>query len=167
MAVWVEVEGCCTCRMLMEYNDLVYFFFPFRNVKIITIFFFCDSDLKRNFSMHFKLCNGEGKLREMTSESKHIHSKLMQAPRTKIETFSFHLHRYTNSSEYPDHHSVLREGLKLRPDNVNWNSCITPGSEIELRPHWWEASALTIALTLLLFKVEKVEVQYSGYNCKL
>ena len=49
----------------------------------------------------------------MIPESKHIiHSTLMQTPSTKIETFSFHLHRYANSSEYPDHHWVLSRRLE-------------------------------------------------------
>ena len=48
----------------------------------------------------------------MTHESKRIHYGHAQASRTKIKTRSFHLHIYANSSEYPDHHSVLSRRLE-------------------------------------------------------
>ena len=33
MVVWGEVEGCCTCQILMKYNGFVVFFFLFRHVN--------------------------------------------------------------------------------------------------------------------------------------
>ena len=114
MVVWVEVEGCCT------WLYFVGFFFLFRHLWKQS--FLCHSELKR-YLANKTMQQWKKNYGKMTAEIKHIYSKLMQDPNTKIKTCSFHLHRYANSSEYPDHRPVLSCRLDAFSDNVYWNSC--------------------------------------------
>ena len=117
----------CTCRILMKYNDF-YWFFSLQTCenKVLYAKVNLTGILAIKTMQRWKKSYGKMTSNTFTPRSCRISlradvsyflmleegnrgsaRRLTQAPSTKIKSCNFYLHRYTNSIEYPDRHSVL------------------------------------------------------------
>ena len=113
MAVWVEVDGCCTCRILMKYNDFVSFFFLFRHVK--TKFFYATVNLRGILAIKtMQLWKKEKLPKNDCWEQTHS----LHAPAGSCRLCDMQILVNTQTTI-----RSCRVGLRLWSDNVNWNSC--------------------------------------------
>ena len=119
MVVWVELAGCCTCRILMKY-----FFFVFRHLE--TKFFHATVNQRGILAIKTmqRWKKGYGNMTHESKHIRHIHSTLMQALRTKTKPA---VSIFTDMQIPVNTQTTIwscRVGLKLWSDNVNWNSCM-------------------------------------------
>ena len=117
MVVWVKVEGCCMCQILMKYFLLS--LQAFEN-KVL----FMPQWTKEEFQQ-LKLCNGERKATELwllrantfTPRSCRLHAQKQRPVVVILTDMQIPLNTQTTIRS-------CRVGLKLWSDNVNWNNCI-------------------------------------------